>query len=241
MKKVLVALAVLLLFALGAVYWAYHSLDYLVKEALEHFGPDVTGVTVKVGAVHLSAQDGRGSLKAVEIGNPKGFAAVRAARLGEIRVALDPLTITDPVVVIRELAIEAPEITYERAANSTNLDVIQRNIESYVKRGAAATSTGEATPKGLAKRYVIQQLTIRNARVTMTNPALKGQGISFNLPDVVLRDLGKRSNGITAAEVASVVSATLIAKISQKVLANVELVRKGGTEGAVDALKSLLK
>jgi hypothetical protein len=72
------------------VYWAYNSLDVIVKYALEHYGPDVTGVSLKVGEVNCPPRDGRGSLKGVEIGNPPGFSAPRAARLGEISVALDP-------------------------------------------------------------------------------------------------------------------------------------------------------
>jgi hypothetical protein len=75
----------------------------------------------------------------------------------------------------------------------------------------------------------------------MTNPALKGQGITFDLPDIELRDMGKRQNGITASEAANIVAGTLIARIAQRLLTSADLLRKGGVEGAVDALKGLLK
>jgi uncharacterized protein involved in outer membrane biogenesis len=178
----------------------------------------------------------------VEIGNPKGFASARAARLGEIRVAVDPVTIRDPVVVIREIAIEAPEINYEKGTGATNLDVIQRNIDAYVKRGAGPAGDKKAgANKDKGTRYVIEKLTIRGARVTMTNPALKGQGITFTLPDIQLSDMGKRSGGVTASEAAGIVVSTLISRIAQRVLTNIDLLRKGGTEGAIDALRGLLK
>ena len=126
MKKALIVLVVLAVVVAGGVYLAYNSLDVLVKMALEHYGPDVTGVPVKVGEVKLSMRDGRGSLKGVEIGNPPGFSSPRAARLGEISVALDPATIRAPVVRVHEIVIDAPLITYERGKGATNLDLSRR-------------------------------------------------------------------------------------------------------------------
>ncbi|MGE5097232.1 MAG: hypothetical protein ACM3SO_19005, partial [Betaproteobacteria bacterium] len=65
--------------------------------------------------------------------------------------------------------------------------------------------------------------------------------ITFDLPDITLRDVGKRQNGLTASELANVVANALIQRIGQKVLTNMELLRKGGVEGAIDALKGLLR
>ena len=244
MKKAAIVLAVLVLVIAGGVYWAYNSLDVIVKVALEHYGPDVTGVSVKVGDVTLSPRDGRGSLRNVEIGNPPGFSAPRAARLGEITVALDPATIRAPIVRVHEIVIDAPLITYERGKGSTNLDAIQKNIDGYVKRAQASSAGGkDTTPEGKSVRhkFVIERLAIRGAKVTMTTPGLKGQGITFDLPDIELRDLGKRQDGLTASEVANTVVSTLISRIAQKMLTNIDLLRKGGVEGAVDALKGLFK
>ena len=244
MKKAAIVLVVLLVVIAGGVFWAYNSLDVIVKMGLEHYGPDVTGVSVTVGEVKLSPRDGRGSLKDVEIGNPPGFAAPRAARLGEITVALDPATIRAPIVRVHEIIINAPFISYERGKGSTNLDTIQKNIEGYVKRAEASSADGrQATPEGKSVRhkFVIERLVIRGAKVTMTNPALKGQGVTFELPDIEIRDIGKRQDGVTASEAANLVANALLGRIAQKVLTNIDLLRKGGIEGAVDAIKGLLK
>jgi hypothetical protein len=241
-KKVAVILVVLLAIAGGAVYWAYHSVDVIVKMALEHYGPDVLGAKVKVGDVRLSARDGRGSLKGLEIGNPGGFSAARAARFGEILIALDPLTLTDNVIYVHEIMVDAPAITYEKSGRGTNLEAIQRNIERYVQgREGSSGQPGAGGEKKAVRRFVIGRLAIRGAKVTMTNPALKGQGLTFDLPDIELRDLGKRQNGLRASQVADIVAKTLLSRIAQRILTNVDLLRRGGIEGAVDALKGLLK
>jgi len=241
MKKVLIGLVVLALLAAAGVYWAYNRIDVIAHWAIEHYGPDIAGVSVKVKDVELSPTDGRGSLKGVEIGSPKGFGAPRAARLGEVRVALDPHTVTEQLVVIHEIAIVSPEIAYEKSAGGTNLEAIQKNIEGYLQRTGSPTDAQPAGPQAPGRRYVIEKLSIRGARITMSNPALKGQGITFSLPDIHLRDLGRRPNGITAGQAANIVMNALIARIAQRTLTHIELLRKGGREGAIDALRGLIK
>ncbi len=241
MRKALIAVAVLLVIVAGAALWAWYSLDVIVKLALEHYGPQVAGVTLKVGEAEISTHDGRGRLRNVEIGNPPGFSAPHAVRLGEIIVAIDPATIRAPVVRIRELRFESPLITYERADKRTNLDAISRNIDAYVKRGAAAGEDKTATGRSIRHRFVVDELSIRGGKVTMTLSGLKGQGITFDLPAIELRDVGKREDGLTASEIAQVVANTVISRIAQKVLTNIDLLRQGGVEGAIDALKGLIK
>lgn len=240
-KKVLIGLAVLVLLVGGGVYFAYHSIDLLVKVVLEQYGPDVTGVSFKVGDVKMSVKEGRGVLRDVEIGNPGGFSPARAARLGEIRVGLDPLTLTDAVVYLHELAVIAPLITYERGNKSSNLDVIQKNIEGYIQRDAGESGSKPAQAKMGRRKFIIGRLVIRDAKVTMTSPSLKGQGITFDLPDIDLRDVGKGQGGATASEIGKLVIAVVQQRIAQKLVTNIDLLRRGGVEGAVDVLRGLLK
>ena len=241
MRKLGIAIAILLVLGAGGALLAYFYLDLVVKVALEHYGPQVTGVEVDVEEVALSPRDGRGRIRGLVVGNPGGFSGPRAARFGEIRVALDPSTLRAPVVRIHELAFDAPHITYERGAKATNLDVIQNHIEAYAKRAAAEAASPGDDALRVKRRFVIERLTIRGARVVMTTAGLRGQGISFELPDVSLRDVGSREGGITASEAAGVVARALQERIARKVLTNMDLLRKGGVEGAVDALKELLK
>jgi hypothetical protein len=237
-KKGLFAAVVVVAVLAGLAFFAYNRLDLIVKVALEHYGPDVLGVPVKVGDVEISPHSGRGRLRDLEIGNPPGFSAARAARFGDVRLEVDPATLRAPVVRVQAIGVDAPAIVYERGDKATNLDVISRNIEAYVKRAGEP----ERKPGGGGKRlYVIDRLLIRGARVTMTTPSLRGQGVTFDLPDIELRDIGARQNGVTASQAASIVANAIVARIAQRVLSNIDLLRKGGLEGAIDALKGLVR
>lgn len=238
MKKALLVAAVIVAVLAGAAFFAYNRLDFVVKTALEFYGPDVTGVPVKVGDVEISPHNGRGRLKNLEIGNPKGFNAARAARFGDVTLEVDPATLRAPIVHVQAIGIEAATIVYERGDKTTNLDVISRNIEAYVKRSGEPDRSAGGGGKRL---YVIDRLLVRGARVTMTTASLKGQGVTFDLPDIELRDIGKRQNGVTASQAAAIVANAIVSRIAQRVLSNIDLLRKGGVEGALDALKGLVR
>jgi hypothetical protein len=143
MKTLPIVIGIVVLFIAGVVLWGIYSVDYIVKLTLEFYGPDVLGAPVKVQHVHIEPKTGQGLLKDLEIGNPKGFSATHALKLGEVRVSVDPATITEKLIVIHEIGIDAPLITYERGRDGSNLDAIQRNIEAYVRKSA-----GDGAAKG---------------------------------------------------------------------------------------------
>lgn len=240
MKKAIIVAVMILAVLAGLALFFYNRLDLVVKVALEHYGPDVTGVSVKVGEVEISPHDGRGRLRSLELGNPPGFSASRSARFGDVILEIDPATLRAPVVHVRAIGVEAATIVYERGDKTTNLDVISRKIEAYAK----AVTEKESAAGGAARskrRFIIDRLLIRGAKVTMTTPSLRGQGVTFDLPDIELRDIGRKQNGVTASEAASIVTNAVIARIAQRVLSSIDLLRKGGIEGAIDALKGLVR
>jgi len=242
MKKLAIAGIVLLLLLAGGAWWAFSSLDFLVKTAVERYGPDILGVPVKLGEVQISAQNGLGSLRDLEIGNPAGYSTGRAVRVNNATLSVDPATLTGDVVVVREISVMSPDITYEIATNGkANLEAIQKNIQSYLKRSGTVSESGNpAAPPSSGRKFIFQRINIRDARVKVTNPLLKGGGLSFTLPDIELRDLGKNSNGITPSQAASIVASTLVAKIAIRALSTKQLLQLG-PEGVKNMLQDIFK
>ena len=240
MKKTLGVLAVLIVVAAGIAFWAWNSLDLLVRVALEHYGPQVTGVSVSVGTIQLSASDGKGVLRDLELGSPAGFSAPHAAHVGEMQVTLDPGSLRQAVVRIHDIEVEAATITYERSEHGTNIAAIRGHIEDYIAAKAQSAQDEPAQARTGHRKFIVERLRIAHAHVTMTETALRGQGITFDLPDVELSGLGEREGGLTASEIGQRVAAALEAAIARKVLSSIELLRKGGLPGAIDALKGLV-
>ena len=132
-KKVLVGAAIALILALvGGVWWFSHSLDSLVASAIRTFGPEITGVSIRLDRVKIDAMDGRATLHGLVVGNPSGFTADHALSLGEISMTLDLASLTRNVIVIKRISIAKPEVSYELGPGGSNLDAIQRNVDRYV-------------------------------------------------------------------------------------------------------------
>jgi len=189
-KVLLPAAAVAVLAVAGVGWWLFASVDGLVKQAIERWGPEITGVAVKVGSVKIEVAEGRGTIRGLVVGNPKGFEAPQALKLGEMRLTLDPASVTKDVVVIRELLLVAPDLTYERGQGSDNMTVIQKNVDAWVARHAGS----KQADAGPGRKFVIENLVVKAGKARF------GTTLSSPLPDLHLRDIGKKSNGATAGE-----------------------------------------
>ena len=223
-RALMAGAAIVLIVAIGAAWWLYASRDAIIKRAIERYGPEVTGVSVKVGSVKLEPLDGRGAIRGLEVGNPKGFKAPHALSLGEMRLAVDPASLAAAVVHIKEVSLEAPTISYERGAGGDNLSAIQKHIESSLPKGA----------KGPERKFIIDHVQVRKARVSY------GGAVSVDVPDLQLRDLGKKAGGATAAEI----TGEIWTAVTRQALAAAPASIRGLQErakGAVESLKGILK
>lgn len=202
MKKIPIVLLVLLLLIAAAVLyiWLANPLNALVKAAIEKYGSEMTQATVTVGSVELSPTDGKGALSGLAVGNPKGFKSTHALKAGKIDLALEPASLTGEVVRIHKIHVDAPYISYEKNEQGvTNFDAIQRNVQRYV--GASSKATKEE--KKAETRMIIESLLIRNAKVNYNGL------MDLKLPDIHLRNIGKKSGGATSAEVTRAIVAEL--------------------------------
>jgi hypothetical protein len=204
---VVAAVAVAVLVAAGI--WLYLSLDFVVKRAIEKYVPEILQAAVELDEVKLAPADGTGALRGMRIGNPQGFRAPHAATVGTIELAVDPATLVKDVVLVRRIAVERPSITYEPGARGSNFEALQRNVTSNL-------GTGGNGGQEDGTRLIVESLTIRNARVTYAPQVGRGTAtISFDLPDIQLRNIGKGQGGVTPGELAKIVVDALAARIAE--------------------------
>jgi hypothetical protein len=216
LRKSLLAMgALLLLLLIGAAWWLHGNLDAIVKRAIDHYGTQMTQARVSVDSVSLRTTDGVGVVRGLVIGNPSGFRSPHAIKVNLIEFAVDVRTLADPVIHIHRIVIESPDVNYEKGEAMTNFDAIQRNIGRTISSGADDRQRTSSAPP---RKLIVDELVIRNARAHATSPALLGQSISANLPDVSMRDIGKKEGGITPAQlgerVSRVISQRLVASLA---------------------------
>ena len=209
-------LALVAMLAIGVAWWLHRGLDGMVQRAIGHYGSQMTGSRVAVDAVELRTVDGRGVIRGLVVGNPVGFRAPHAIKVGVIDVSLDARTIADPVVVIRRIVIESPDVIYEKGESQTNFEAIQQHIAQALGTSANRSDSGTGTGTGSSSRsprLIVQELVIRNARAQATAAGLAGQSISTTLPDITLRDIGREQGGVTPAQLGHIVTKALTQRL----------------------------
>jgi len=238
MKKVLLfgAIGILLLTVIGLVVFVAY-LDAMVKAGIEAVGPKITGTTVTVESVQLMLLTGEGRVKGLVIGNPKGYQSRSAFKLGDARVKVDVRSALTDKLIIEEIVVDAPDVTYEVVVARSNIAQIQENVSAFAK----SLGGGEPAPKPAPqeanvhqKKVQINHFIVRNGRV---NASTLGRSATVPLPDIHLRDIGKESGGVTAEKAAAEAFAALNRSVVQSVAGAGKFLEKGA-EAAGEAAKS---
>ncbi len=194
-KKIAIAVVAVIIVAAVGLYFLYSNLGSIVKAAIEKYGSQATQAQVTVDSVKLSASDGQGTISGLVVGNPAGFSSAHAFELGSISMTVDITTLTKDPVVIKQIVISAPRVTYEQGAGGSNLQKLQDNVAQF----AGSSKSGGADKS--ERKIVISDLTIRDGQVSVVAPVLKDRTLSAPLPTIHMTDIGK-GGGATPAEVA---------------------------------------
>jgi hypothetical protein len=249
MKKILLGLIVVVVLAVaGVAWWLYKERDSLIADAIRTYGPQILGVSVKLGGVKTDVANQSAALHGLVIGNPPGFQTPHALSLGAVSLKLDIASLTRDVILIKEISIVKPDVTYEHKSGGSNLDVIQRNVEKNIAEKTAALGVGKdnnAKDKAPGKKFIIEHVYIKDAKANVSADILQGKTLSVPIADLHLTDIGKKTNGATAGEAAKQIVTAITANVTKAANSaigiDVESLKKKGTEAVSGALKGLFK
>ncbi|MBI3453905.1 MAG: hypothetical protein HY057_13935, partial [Rhodospirillales bacterium] len=158
LRKLLIGLAAVIVVVAGGLYFVYSNLDSLIKTAVETYGSQATQAEVRLDKVNLSPTTGEGGLVGLRVGNPKGFATPEALRLGEVRMTVDVSTLASSPVIVREIVIVKPQVTYERGPGGSNLEALQKSAAAYAGIGQRGAASGEKQEAGQGPKIIIENL-----------------------------------------------------------------------------------
>lgn len=238
------ALSLLVLVVLGAGLAVHLWLDAWIKSRIETIGPMITGTPVTLDSVRTSLLFGSIELRGLAVGNPKGFHAPYAFRVGSLRVRVNWRSLAAPVLIIEEVFIDAPEVTIEGLHPNDNLSQLQHHVREFAGGGTAKAA---APPQGAGSRKVqVTDFVMKDGRGTVRF-GLRGEGghsLSVGIPDLHLKDVGKASGGVTPEQLATALTDAIIGAIMHPVRQQLQQAGQAIEKAATDILeqaKGLLK
>ena len=228
--RVVVVLLVLLVVAVGA---SIYFLGSIVKKGVETVGPQITGTEIKLDSATLSLLSGSGRLKGLLVGNPEGFKTASAIKVGAVSLGVAPRSVFSDKVHVKEVRVEAPEITFEGGLKGNNLSRLLDNVQAA--SGSSDKPGATAKDKTSSKKLQVDDFVISGGKINLSIDAgpLGAKSATVPLPEIHLANLGSGPDGITSADLtAKVLKELLQAAIPAAEKAVVDL-SKGVTTGVV--------
>lgn len=231
MKKIIGwTLAVLVVLIIAAAITVHLFLDDAIKRGVETYGPELTKVSVKLDSVSLMLLSGSGKIKGLVIGNPEGFKSPSAIEVGTGGLALKPASVFSDKIVVQSILLEGPMLTYETDLKSSNLGKIRSNLEGPKGNEPAKPAENKPAESKPSKKFEVDDFLLKGAKLRVSVNVLgNSQSTTVSLPEIHLKDLGKGSDGLTAAEITTQVLSAVLDEAEKKAVSVVADLSKGAT------------
>lgn len=183
-----------------------NPMTYVRKDGTNETASVVTKEITLLSFDHLSVEPLKGivGISNLQVGNPQGFANEHLVRLQQFTLCLDPDSLLTDTLLIKEIAIEKPRVSYERKITTDNIQAFQKTIEGAVtRRKEMRDKTAEdhdvKAPEG--QKVIIEHLLVENGIVKAKISALPTAPIP--LPTIEMKDIGKEEGGASLGEASS--------------------------------------
>ena len=201
------------------------SLDALVKGGIETMGPRILGVPVMLEDVDIALPSGttmQAGLTRLVVNNPEGYETAFAVSLPEVRVYVDWNSLLTDTVIVEEIQIVAPAVTFEWSLEGSNLGAIHENVKRNTRSDpddnnrekAQSDEEGEEFDKSVHIKKVI----VRDAIINVSFVGGQSEVTQLPLPDLELRDIGNPSGGTTFSQASAVIFEQIYDAIDKAVM-----------------------
>lgn len=210
-KYILIGVGALAALLVALVVLVVLNLGDIVKTAVEEYGPPITKTEVRLGSADISVLSGSGSLDDFFLGNPKGFSMPSAVECDTIRVSVVTDSLTTDRIIIEEIYVDGPVISYEKKGKTDNFQTIVNNIKKTVagekKQEKKPAAEEKATETGSEKKIQINNFIVKNGKINLGGSLLGvfgDQSMGIDLPDIHLKDIGKEKDTTPAEAFAQI-------------------------------------
>ncbi|MXX11106.1 MAG: hypothetical protein F4Z68_06895, partial [Nitrospira sp. SB0667_bin_9] len=149
--KVFVRFLVLVgVIGLLALVFVSLSLNALVKGGIETVGPRILGVPVTLEDVNVTLLSGtsmHAGLTGLTVNNPEGYETSSAVSLPEIQIKVDWNSLLTDTVIVEEVLIVKPAVTFEWSLRGSNLATIHENVKRNMGSGSGDNQEKGAKPE----------------------------------------------------------------------------------------------
>ncbi len=236
MKKFSIFLLILVI--LGALCYYFFPLEMVVKKVVNKYGSEVTGTDVNLQGFKINLQKGEVSVSQITVANPANYKTKYAVQLGNISVAVDLKSVTTDTIIIKEILVHKPVVSYEMMSlTQNNIADIINNINAYT---SSPTQPAEPETDKASKKVIIKKVIISNGEINGAMTAAPDVvSASIPLPTVTLSNIGESSAGTSVADSIALILNKLFSSVSTTVISSNLANLKDAAQSTVNTAKDV--
>lgn len=223
-----------------AAYFCMPSMETIVKKVVHKYGSEITGTSVNLKNFDIKLSTGEANVKKITVANPKGYKSKNLFSLEGISVKLNISSLTEDTIIIENILIDKPVVTYEMLSlTQNNVSDILQNIQQNTAKNQKDDTTAQekdANTKESDKKVIIKNLIVQNGQVELMAGLNEAkQPIILPLPTIKLQNIGQEKKGASIEDALS----TTIEKVLKTTMQTVTTSGlKDLTSQAADQLKA---
>lgn len=143
------------------------QLTPIVNKTLDVYGPKMLGAEVSVQKVDFSLFRTRFEMIGLVVGNPEGFNTDNAFELSRVLVKVKPTSLFTDTVVVTQVLVEDPKVTYEMGLGNSNFGTLLENMNNFsgavddgAPKDSGKPSDAVESPSEGGKKVVIEEVKI---------------------------------------------------------------------------------
>jgi uncharacterized protein involved in outer membrane biogenesis len=196
------------------------SLGTIIKTGVTTVGPRLVGVPIQLEKVRINLFNGRVHVKGLVVGNPEGFKTPSAMELSDFMVDLKMTSLFSDTIVVEQVLIRGPQITFEKSLKSSNFGALQQTLAAKAPaadRSAEAPAKATSEQSGAAKKVIIEDFRFDDGKVHISITAMGGKKMTVPLQPIRLQNIGQSSGGASLAQVIQEVLNTILRAVTETV------------------------
>jgi len=224
------ALKVILFVFLTVIVVMFFFGGPVIKNAVNKTAPIALGVPVSIGDVQLYPVRGIVKFTDLAIGNPEGFKTDNLFTMKELYFHFKVSSLFTQKIIVHEISVVGPEITYEATMSGSNVGALQKKLEGAEEKKseekAEASKSAEEKP---GKKIIIEKFVLNEGRINLSVPGMMGTAMPIPLPSIEMKDIGKENNqdGASRKEVRKTIFDAIFSSVISVATSSGKLVGEG--------------
>lgn len=212
MRILIRAATLLFALALVAALVAWFMVDRIARSAVEHASSSAIGVPVSLRSISIRPFAGAVRLAGLSVANPPGYTDSPILVLDRGGVEVKVSTLLEEQVQLSRLELDGIDVRIEQRLGGSNIKDLIANMPSSPPADPNA-------PPG--KRFMIEQLSVRNIRVSAELLPVLGKAttLDFVIKEIKVADLDSdNAAGILLPQVTHEVVTAILAAIVEELI-----------------------